>query len=80
MHTVFIKTSGPVVCIIEPYSCIIVHKNFSGFQGMTKLRYLDLSDNSLTGNNIFESLGKLPSLEVINIHSSSVGGALQDSG
>jgi len=79
MHTLFIKTSHPVLCIIEPYSCTIVHKNFSGLQGVTKLRYLDLSDNSLTGNNIFESLGKLPSLEVINIHSSSMSGALQDS-
>jgi len=55
-------------------------QDFDSLQGVTKLRYLDISDNSLTGNNIFESLGKLPSLEVINIHSSSMSGALQDSG
>jgi hypothetical protein len=47
---------------------------------VTKLRYLDLSGNSLIGNNIFESLGKLPSLEIIDIHSSGMSGALQDSG
>lgn len=69
-----------MLCIIEPYSYIIVHKNFSGVQGVTKLRYLDLSGNSLIGNNIFESLGKLPSLEIIDIHSSGMSGALQDSG
>ncbi|CAL5092651.1 unnamed protein product [Urochloa decumbens] len=54
-------------------------QDFDGLQRLTKLRYLNLSENSLIGNNILESLGKLASLEVINFHSSSISGALQDS-
>jgi hypothetical protein len=35
-----------------------IHKNFfPGLQGLTKLRYLNLSSNSLAGSNILESPG-----------------------
>ena len=48
---------------------------------MTKLRYLNLSDNNLLGStDIFEYLGKLDSLEVINLDRSSMSGNLQNTG
>uniref|UniRef100_K3Z3Q7 Leucine-rich repeat-containing N-terminal plant-type domain-containing protein n=1 Tax=Setaria italica TaxID=4555 RepID=K3Z3Q7_SETIT len=47
------------------------------FDGLAKLRYVDLSFNSLIGSNIFESLGA--SIEVIDILSSNMSGAIQDS-
>ncbi|KAG2621877.1 hypothetical protein PVAP13_3NG301603 [Panicum virgatum] len=53
-------------------------QNFDGLEGLTKLRYLDLSGNSLVENNILESLGKLASLEVINFKATSLNGALQN--
>ncbi|OEL34055.1 hypothetical protein BAE44_0004927 [Dichanthelium oligosanthes] len=48
-------------------------------QGLTKLRYLDLSGNCLIGNNMLDSLGKLASLEVIDIDSCRMSGSLQSS-
>ncbi|CAN6352192.1 unnamed protein product [Urochloa humidicola] len=56
------------------YACI---QNFDGLQGLTKLRYLNLSFNSLIGNSIFASLGA--SIEVINIYSSNMNGAIRNS-
>jgi len=53
-------------------------QNFDGLQGLTKLRYLNLSYNSLVENNTLESLGKLASLEVINFEQTGLSGALQN--
>ena len=59
----------------------IIHKIFyPGLQGLTKLRYLNLSRNILVANNVLESLGKLASLEVINFEATSLSGALQNIG
>ena len=59
----------------------IIHKNFyPGLQGLTKLRYLNLRRNTLVEDNIWESLGKLASLEVINFEATSLSGALQNIG
>ena len=59
----------------------IIHKNFCpGLQGLTKLRYLNLSYNILVENDILESLGKLASLEVINFEETGLSGALQNIG
>jgi len=55
-------------------------QNFDGLQGLTKLRYLNLSYNSLVENNTLESLGKLASLEVINFEQTGLSGALQNIG
>lgn len=52
----------------------IIHKNYSGLQGLSKLRYLNLSENHLIGNHIFESLSKLTSLEAIHIEGSTMSG------
>jgi len=58
---------------------LIIHKNFyPGLQGLTKLRYLNLSYNRLIENNVLESLGKLASLEVINFEQTGLSGALQN--
>ncbi|CAL4898148.1 unnamed protein product [Urochloa decumbens] len=51
-------------------------QNFDGLLGLTKLRYLNLSDNFFIGNNILESLGKMASLEAINLDISGLRGAL----
>ena len=60
---------------------LIIHKNFyPGLQGLTKLRYLNLRRNTLVEDNIWESLGKLASLEVINFEATSLSGALQNIG
>ncbi|XP_039802652.1 receptor-like protein 2 isoform X3 [Panicum virgatum] len=57
----------------------IFHKNFyPGLEGLTKLRYLNLSGNSLVENNILESLGKLAFLEVVNFDETGLRGALQN--
>jgi len=53
-------------------------QNFDGLQGLTKLRYLNLSYNILVENDILESLGKLASLEVINFEETGLSGALQN--
>ncbi|KAG0523925.1 hypothetical protein BDA96_07G165100 [Sorghum bicolor] len=54
-------------------------QSFDGLQGLTKLRYLDLSHNNLMGSvDILRYLGKLVSLEVINLDRNSMSGALQD--
>ena len=59
----------------------IIHKNFyPGLQGLTKLRYLNLRRNTLVEDNIWESLGKLASLEVINFEQTDLSGALQNIG
>ena len=59
----------------------IIHKNFyPGLQGLTKLRYLNLSSNILVENNVLESLGKLFSLAVINFERTGLSGALQNIG
>ncbi|KAG2569280.1 hypothetical protein PVAP13_7NG379400 [Panicum virgatum] len=47
-------------------------QNLDGLQGLTKLRYLNLSDNSFTGNDTMGSLGKLASLEVIHLVRSNI--------
>ncbi|KAL6651513.1 hypothetical protein ACP70R_010438 [Stipagrostis hirtigluma subsp. patula] len=57
------------------HACI---QNFSGLQGLTRLRYLNLSDNSLIGNNVFNSLRKLASLEVINLSGNNMSVTLEN--
>uniref|UniRef100_M8AJR4 LRR receptor-like serine/threonine-protein kinase GSO2 n=1 Tax=Aegilops tauschii TaxID=37682 RepID=M8AJR4_AEGTA len=53
--------------------------NFEGLQGLSKLKYLDLSFNSLLGG-IPGSVGKLVSLEVINLNGNVMGGTLHSTG
>ena len=53
--------------------------NSSGLQGLRKLKYLNLSDNSFIGN-IPESLSNLVSLEAINLKENNMSGALQNIG
>ncbi|XP_039821483.1 receptor-like protein 15 isoform X2 [Panicum virgatum] len=53
-------------------------QNLDGLQGLTKLRYLNLSDNSFTGNDTMGSLGKLASLEVIHLVRSNISGTLRN--
>ncbi|XP_014661016.2 putative leucine-rich repeat receptor-like serine/threonine-protein kinase At2g24130 [Setaria italica] len=55
------------------YACL---HNLDGLQGLTKLRYLNLSENSFIGNDTMGSLGKLASLEVINLVRSNISGTL----
>ncbi|KAM3392866.1 hypothetical protein ACQJBY_013815 [Aegilops geniculata] len=54
-------------------------QNFEGLQGLSKLKYLDLSDNQLFGG-IPRSIGRLVSLEAINLNGNNMGGALQNIG
>ncbi|XP_044460103.1 receptor-like protein 13 [Triticum aestivum] len=54
-------------------------QNFEGLQGLSKLKYLDLSDNQLFGG-IPRSIGRLVSLEAINLNRNNMGGALQNIG
>ncbi|KAF7006148.1 hypothetical protein CFC21_021213 [Triticum aestivum] len=51
-------------------------QNFEGLQGLSKLKYLDLSYNSFQGGGIPGSVGKLVSLEVINLNGNNIGGTL----
>nr|XP_034604543.1 receptor-like protein 13 isoform X2 [Setaria viridis] len=55
------------------YACL---HNLDGLQGLTKLRHLNLSENSFIGNDTMGSLGKLASLEVINLVRSNISGTL----
>uniref|UniRef100_A0A8R7P9L3 Leucine-rich repeat-containing N-terminal plant-type domain-containing protein n=2 Tax=Triticum urartu TaxID=4572 RepID=A0A8R7P9L3_TRIUA len=55
------------------YACL---QNFEGLQGLSKLKYLDLSYNSFQGGGIPGSVGKLVSLEVINLNGNNIGGTL----
>ncbi|KAF7013474.1 hypothetical protein CFC21_027556 [Triticum aestivum] len=58
------------------FACL---QNFDGLQGLSKLKYLNLSDNSFIGN-IPESLSNLVSLEAINLKENNMSGALQNIG
>ncbi|VAH25218.1 receptor-like protein 15 [Triticum aestivum] len=58
------------------YACL---RNFDGLQGLRKLKYLNLSDNSFIGN-IPESVSNLVSLEVINLKRNNMSGSLQNIG
>ncbi|KAM3372792.1 hypothetical protein ACQJBY_019596 [Aegilops geniculata] len=58
------------------FACL---QNFDGLQGLSKLKYLNLSDNSFIGN-IPESVSNLVSLEVINLKGNNMSGALQNIG
>ncbi|KAF0894517.1 hypothetical protein E2562_039443, partial [Oryza meyeriana var. granulata] len=53
--------------------------NFQGLEGLSKLQYLNLSVNNLSGS-ISGSIGKLVSLKVINLGTNNISGALQDTG
>uniref|UniRef100_A0A453AEI0 Leucine-rich repeat-containing N-terminal plant-type domain-containing protein n=1 Tax=Aegilops tauschii subsp. strangulata TaxID=200361 RepID=A0A453AEI0_AEGTS len=55
-------------------------QNFEGLQGLSKLKYLDLSCNSFQGGGIPGSVGKLVSLEVINLNGNNIGGTLHSTG
>ncbi|CAL5014534.1 unnamed protein product [Urochloa decumbens] len=55
------------------YGCL---QNLDGLQGLTKLRYLNLSENSFVGNDTIGSLGKLASLQVIHLVRSNISGTL----
>ncbi|XP_039802659.1 brassinosteroid LRR receptor kinase BRI1-like [Panicum virgatum] len=64
--------------LLDLFSNSAYLQNFDGLQGLTKLRYLNLRRNTLVEDNIWESLGKLASLEVINFEATSLSGALQN--
>ncbi|KAF8692259.1 hypothetical protein HU200_039864 [Digitaria exilis] len=64
--------------VLDLFGNVACIQNFEDLQGLTKLRYLNLGENTLIGNNILESLGKLAYLEVINIEMSSLSGVLQN--
>ncbi|OEL29702.1 Receptor-like protein 12 [Dichanthelium oligosanthes] len=57
------------------YACL---QNLDGLQGLTKLKYLNVSDNSFIGNDTMGSLGKLASLEVINLVGCNISGTLRN--
>ncbi|KAL6844064.1 hypothetical protein ACP4OV_025737 [Aristida adscensionis] len=59
-------------------SVAVAEDDGCSLQGLTKLRYLNLSQNSLIGKNIFRSLSKLASLEVINLYESNITDTLQN--
>ncbi|WVZ87433.1 hypothetical protein U9M48_034069 [Paspalum notatum var. saurae] len=55
--------------------------DLSSLEGLTKLRYLDLSYNDFIGNDgIMRFIGKSSSLEVIDIYSTNMNGTLQNKG
>ncbi|XP_047068636.1 receptor-like protein 45 [Lolium rigidum] len=54
-------------------------QNFNGLQGLRKLKYLNLSDNTFIGR-IPVSISKLVSLEVINLRGNNMSGPLQNTG
>ncbi|KAM0850998.1 hypothetical protein ACQ4PT_052706 [Festuca glaucescens] len=56
------------------YACL---QNFNGLQGLRKLKYLNLSDNTFI-ESIPVSIRKLVSLEVINLRGNNMSGALQN--
>ncbi|CAM0907783.1 unnamed protein product [Alopecurus aequalis] len=58
------------------FACL---QNFDGLQGLSKLKYLNLSDNTFIGP-IPGSIGKLVSLEVLNLSGNNMSGALQNTG
>ncbi|KAM0850995.1 hypothetical protein ACQ4PT_052706 [Festuca glaucescens] len=58
------------------YACL---QNFNGLQGLRKLKYLNLSDNTFI-ESIPVSIRKLVSLEVINLRGNNMSGALQNTG
>ncbi|KAL5215584.1 hypothetical protein ABZP36_006985 [Zizania latifolia] len=57
----------------------VTFQSWDGLVGLTKLRYLKLSNNCLNGS-IPASLGKLVALEILHLQSTGVGGALPTSG
>ncbi|KAF7006125.1 hypothetical protein CFC21_021190 [Triticum aestivum] len=58
------------------FACL---QNFDGLQGLSKLKYLNLSDNTFIGS-IPGSVSKLVSLEVINLSKNNMSGALENTG
>ncbi|XP_071681979.1 uncharacterized protein [Lolium perenne] len=58
------------------YACF---EDFSGLQGLSKLKYLNLSDNTFKGS-IPGSVSRLVSLEVINLSRNNISGTLQNIG
>ncbi|CAL4905467.1 unnamed protein product [Urochloa decumbens] len=87
----FVPIGGPcwnldltIFCSFHELQLLDLHcnsaclQNFDGLQGLSKLRYLNISYNRLNGNNILKSLGKLASLEVINFEQIGLSGALQN--
>ncbi|KAM3392861.1 hypothetical protein ACQJBY_013811 [Aegilops geniculata] len=54
-------------------------QNFDGLQGLSKLKYLDLSYNSFIGD-ISGFVNKMVSLEVINLNRNNMSGVLQNTG
>ncbi|KAM0911062.1 hypothetical protein ACQ4PT_013722 [Festuca glaucescens] len=54
-------------------------KDFNGLQGLSKLKYLNLSDNTFIGS-IPGSVSRLVSLEVINLSGNNISGTLQNIG
>nr|CAB3462490.1 unnamed protein product [Digitaria exilis] len=66
--------------VLDLFGNVACIQNFRALQGLTKLRYLNLSENALGGNNILESLSKMAYLEVINIEMSGLRGVLQSIG
>ncbi|CAN6236451.1 unnamed protein product [Urochloa humidicola] len=55
-------------------------QNLDGLQGLTKLRYLNLSYNIFITNDAMGSLGKLASLEFIHLECTGLFGPLQNIG
>uniref|UniRef100_A0ACD5YYZ3 Uncharacterized protein n=1 Tax=Avena sativa TaxID=4498 RepID=A0ACD5YYZ3_AVESA len=58
------------------FACL---QNFNGLQGLSKLKYLNLSDSTFIGS-IPGSVSKLVSLEVINLSGNNMSGNLQNIG
>ncbi|KAF7006129.1 hypothetical protein CFC21_021194 [Triticum aestivum] len=58
------------------FACL---QNFDGLQGLSKLKYLNLSDNSFIGD-ISGFVNKMVSLEVINLNRNNMSGVLQNTG
>ncbi|XBI88165.1 hypothetical protein VPH35_026157 [Triticum aestivum] len=58
------------------FACL---QNFDGLQGLSKLKYLNLSDNSFIGD-ISGFVNKMVSLEVINLNRNNMSGVLPNTG
>ncbi|CAM0907776.1 unnamed protein product [Alopecurus aequalis] len=54
-------------------------QNFDGLQGLSKLKYLNLSHNTFIGP-IPGSIGKLVTLEILNLSGNNMSGSLQNTG
>jgi hypothetical protein len=79
MYLLFVVCMELKFCSSSMFEYYSEANNSSGLQGLSKLKYLNLSDNTFIGS-IPGSVSKLVSLEVINLSRNNMSGALQNTG